>query len=290
MHPDLELPEHLRRSQRLPTAPPGSLRRAGVACRCSTRPDAHDPSTTPGGSPMPVLTRSAARVSPLADLHEIASELGLDGFRRLRKAELVDTILNRQEGGGGQAAVEDGEVREVVATRARGRARPRSPRRSRKTRRRRGAEGPYAPRRARPRAPAATRIPAGRGDKPAERGACGVDGRGRRRPARQRLGLPGALPSHPAATCTSPLRRCAAASSSTATASSGPVRQPRRSELPAVARARRHHQRPSGRRGRRGHAVRGFREAALRRFAGARRRRSDTLRDRPPHADQPRLA
>jgi transcription termination factor Rho len=72
---------------------------------------------------MPVLTRSALESSPLADLHEIASELGLDGFRRLRKAELVDTILNRQEGGGeDEPAVEDGEVREVVATRARSRA------------------------------------------------------------------------------------------------------------------------------------------------------------------------
>jgi transcription termination factor Rho len=34
--------------------------------------------------------------SSLADLHEIASELGLDGFRRLRKANLVDAIIERQ--------------------------------------------------------------------------------------------------------------------------------------------------------------------------------------------------
>ena len=38
---------------------------------------------------MAVLTRSALESSPLADLHEIASELGIDGFRRLRKAALV---------------------------------------------------------------------------------------------------------------------------------------------------------------------------------------------------------
>ena len=38
---------------------------------------------------MPVLTRSALESSPLADLHEIASELGMDGYRRLRKADLV---------------------------------------------------------------------------------------------------------------------------------------------------------------------------------------------------------
>jgi transcription termination factor Rho len=50
---------------------------------------------------MPVLTRSALEGSPLADLHLIASELGLDGFRKLRKADLVDAILDRQTGGGG---------------------------------------------------------------------------------------------------------------------------------------------------------------------------------------------
>ncbi|MGK2939089.1 MAG: Rho termination factor N-terminal domain-containing protein [Solirubrobacteraceae bacterium] len=42
---------------------------------------------------MPVLSRPALESSPLADLHEIASELGLESFRRLRKADLIDTIL-----------------------------------------------------------------------------------------------------------------------------------------------------------------------------------------------------
>ena len=42
---------------------------------------------------MSVLSRSALESSPLADLHAIASELGIDGFRRLRKAELIDRIL-----------------------------------------------------------------------------------------------------------------------------------------------------------------------------------------------------
>ncbi|MEA2157433.1 MAG: transcription termination factor Rho [Solirubrobacteraceae bacterium] len=45
---------------------------------------------------MSVLSRSALESSSLADLHEIASELGLDGFRRLRKASLVDAIIDRQ--------------------------------------------------------------------------------------------------------------------------------------------------------------------------------------------------
>src|SRR3954451_541916 len=43
---------------------------------------------------MPVLTRSSLEASPLADLHELASELELDGFRRLRKADLVDRLLD----------------------------------------------------------------------------------------------------------------------------------------------------------------------------------------------------
>jgi transcription termination factor Rho len=48
---------------------------------------------------MTVLHRDALEASPLADLHAIASELGIDGFRRLRKAELIDRIL-RDSGGG----------------------------------------------------------------------------------------------------------------------------------------------------------------------------------------------
>src|SRR5260370_8340444 len=40
-----------------------------------------------------VLDRSELEASSLADLHAIADQLGLDGFRRLRKAALIDTIL-----------------------------------------------------------------------------------------------------------------------------------------------------------------------------------------------------
>jgi len=42
---------------------------------------------------MAVLERSELQASSLADLHAIADQLGLDGFRRLRKADLIDTIL-----------------------------------------------------------------------------------------------------------------------------------------------------------------------------------------------------
>lgn len=55
---------------------------------------------------MSVLDRSALEASPLSDLHAIASELGLDGYRRLRKPELIDAIL-ASEGGGGEAGGAD---------------------------------------------------------------------------------------------------------------------------------------------------------------------------------------
>ncbi len=49
---------------------------------------------------MSVISRSALQSSPLADLHEIASELGMDGFRRLRKADLIAAIIERQGANG----------------------------------------------------------------------------------------------------------------------------------------------------------------------------------------------
>ena len=47
---------------------------------------------------MSVLDRAALQDSPLADLHELGSELSIDGFRRLRRAELIDAILAKQDG------------------------------------------------------------------------------------------------------------------------------------------------------------------------------------------------
>ncbi|HWD86349.1 MAG TPA: Rho termination factor N-terminal domain-containing protein [Solirubrobacteraceae bacterium] len=59
---------------------------------------------------MTVLDRDALEGSPLADLHAIATELSIDGFRRLRKADLIDRIVARQEGrGDADTAEEDGE-------------------------------------------------------------------------------------------------------------------------------------------------------------------------------------
>jgi transcription termination factor Rho len=81
---------------------------------------------------VPVLSRSALEASPLADLHAIASELGIDGYRRLRKAELVDRIVAHQDGDEEDAAAavvdevaeeQEGRARRRRGTRA-GRGRP----------------------------------------------------------------------------------------------------------------------------------------------------------------------
>ncbi len=72
---------------------------------------------------MAVLDRSSLEESPLADLHVIARELGIDGFRRLRKADLIDAILERQGGDGAagetSAAAETAEEKPKRARRSR---------------------------------------------------------------------------------------------------------------------------------------------------------------------------
>jgi len=78
---------------------------------------------------MPVLERSALADSPLADLHAIASELGIDGFRRLRKEDLIDAIVARQSGDGagreGADSDEDAPARSRRRRGGRGRSRDR---------------------------------------------------------------------------------------------------------------------------------------------------------------------
>ena len=59
---------------------------------------------------MPVLQRSELESSPLADLHAIASELGLEGFRGKRKDDLIGAILAAQ--GGEEPAPEPDDDRE----------------------------------------------------------------------------------------------------------------------------------------------------------------------------------
>ncbi|MEA2191855.1 MAG: transcription termination factor Rho, partial [Solirubrobacteraceae bacterium] len=75
---------------------------------------------------MSVISRSALESSSLADLHEIASELALDGYRRLRKAELVGAIIERQgvdpetEAADAAAAADEAAAGEVLAAEANG--------------------------------------------------------------------------------------------------------------------------------------------------------------------------
>jgi transcription termination factor Rho len=65
---------------------------------------------------MPVLDRSELEASPLADLHAIADQLGIDGFRRLRKAELIGAILGEpgEESTGGNGQSSDDSDRDVT--------------------------------------------------------------------------------------------------------------------------------------------------------------------------------
>jgi transcription termination factor Rho len=76
---------------------------------------------------MTVLDRSELQASSLADLHLIADQIGLEGFRRLRKADLIDAILgeDKADGAAGGGAEEKPEGRAPA-------------RRSRSTRSRRG--------------------------------------------------------------------------------------------------------------------------------------------------------
>jgi transcription termination factor Rho len=86
---------------------------------------------------MAVLERSDLEASPLADLHAIADQLGLDGFRRLRKADLIDAILGENSDGSGSDQGPSGAERDSDEQPAEGAQRPRR-RRSSRTRRAKG--------------------------------------------------------------------------------------------------------------------------------------------------------
>src|ERR1700677_2141934 len=85
---------------------------------------------------MAVLDRSELQASPLSDLHAIADQLGLDGFRRLRKADLIDAILGEPSNGASadksdeSATDASAEQEDAPAGRARRRASTRRSRRS----------------------------------------------------------------------------------------------------------------------------------------------------------------
>jgi transcription termination factor Rho len=83
---------------------------------------------------MTVLDRSELQASPLADLHLIADQMGLEGFRRLRKADLIDAILGEKAEDTGDS---DGASSDEIASGEEPERRPPA-RRSRSTRSRRG--------------------------------------------------------------------------------------------------------------------------------------------------------
>jgi transcription termination factor Rho len=64
---------------------------------------------------MSVLDRKELEQSPLADLHAIASELGVEGYRRLRREELIAAIIESQGDGDGSPASADADVEEAEA-------------------------------------------------------------------------------------------------------------------------------------------------------------------------------
>jgi len=84
---------------------------------------------------MPVLERSELEASPLADLHAIADQVGIEGFKRLRKADLIDRILAAQGGGSSEAADDAGSDGDSD-----GESAPKRTRRRRLIRPRRGAK------------------------------------------------------------------------------------------------------------------------------------------------------
>ena len=68
---------------------------------------------------MSVLDRSELEQSHLADLHAIASELGIEGYRRLGRNDLIDAILAGDGASEDSPADEDGRKGARIATVAR---------------------------------------------------------------------------------------------------------------------------------------------------------------------------
>ncbi len=74
---------------------------------------------------MAVLNRTDLEQSPLADLHTLAADLGIEGFRRMRKADLIDAISPPSESDDQTAAdVAEKKPARARKPRTRGRAEP----------------------------------------------------------------------------------------------------------------------------------------------------------------------
>jgi transcription termination factor Rho len=81
---------------------------------------------------MPVLDRKELEESPLSDLHAIASELGIEGYRRLRRDDLIDALAGdggKPSGGrssGGRSAAKEDDTDEKPKPKPRSRSRSRT--------------------------------------------------------------------------------------------------------------------------------------------------------------------
>ena len=201
---------------------------------------------------MAVLERSELEASPLADLHAIANQVGLDGFRRLRKAELIDAILGEERAAPSATGAAPAAMR-TPARSARARASPPSaPAAGAAARppRRRAMSAPTSPSRPARRAPASgSRRGRGRGSREQRRGRRAPSARGRSAREDARRGAAGAIaegvvevlgngsaflrvdPPEPSDDdvyiSAAQVRRCELVSGDRVT---GPVRTPRRSE------------------------------------------------------------
>src|SRR4051812_9970528 len=74
---------------------------------------------------MPVLDRKELEESPLSDLHAIASELGIEGYRRLRRDDLIDALAGDSKPSSRSRAKDD-EKDEKPKPKPRSRSRSRS--------------------------------------------------------------------------------------------------------------------------------------------------------------------
>ena len=69
---------------------------------------------------MPVLDRKELEESPLSDLHAIASELGIEGYRLLRREKLIDAIAGDAPAGSASDSGDDDDERPRPRRRSRG--------------------------------------------------------------------------------------------------------------------------------------------------------------------------
>ena len=237
-----------------------------------------------------VLDRSALEQSPLADLHLLANELGVDGFRRLRKPDLVDAILSRQSGEEVAEPRRRAEV-EAVATpvgiRRRWRAQALAPRPARRPRpsprrgrgRRRGSDRD----RDEPAAAASPQPESRGGDERSVEGAVELLANG--------SGFLRLSPPEPTDDdvyiSAAQVKRCELVSGDRV---AGPMRAGAPVGALPVADPRRHDQRPPGRGGRRGHALRGPAGRLAGRAHPARQRGPDGQGDRVADAVRQGLA